>query len=390
MNELKKPILIFKGSTDECYGILRAFSDRLRDALASLGEEVIYLETDEDFITGYTNRDYKAVIAFMDTVFNNFYPGTQTPLFDLYHGPKFNYWPDHPSVFLYQMDKTPKDYYILTQDRNYVDFINRYYDKVRSAFFLPPGGWCDEAFVPKPLSDRKIDVSFVGTYKDWRKTLEASSFDGADGEAFRDTYLDTLITKNSLTTEDALRLTIEQLGISLNEDGYLNLLNNVSFLASTVVTGLFREKVLGTILDGGISVDVFGASWNSSPFSNNPHLHIHDSKDAADISDIYAESKISLNVMTWHKNCITERVLDSMCAGSIALTDRTEALSKKFVSEKEILYYSLSELNIIPELIRKHINDDTIAQNGRGLVMKSHLWINRAKELLQIIESVEN
>ncbi|MEE5991256.1 MAG: hypothetical protein V3G41_11305, partial [Lachnospiraceae bacterium] len=65
-----------------------------------MGEEVIYLDTNEDFITGYANRDYKAIIAFMDTVFDNYYPGTQTPLFDLYNGPKFNYWPDHPSVFL--------------------------------------------------------------------------------------------------------------------------------------------------------------------------------------------------------------------------------------------------------------------------------------------------
>ena len=387
---MEKPLLIFKGSTYECYGILRAFSDRLRDAFVSMGEEVIYLDTNEDFITGYANRDYKAIIAFMDTVFDNYYPGTQTPLFDLYNGPKFNYWPDHPSVFLYQMDKTPKDYYILTQDRNYVDFISRYYEKVRRAFFLPPGGWYDDTLEIKPFGSRQYDVSFVGTYKDWRQKLAEVSFGSADGETFRDTYLDILIKQNDLTTERALQLTIDRLGITMNEKGFLNLLNKVNSIAVTVVTGLFREKVIQTVLDDGICVDVFGASWNASPFSERSNLRIHDSKDASDISKIYAESKISLNVMTWHKNCITERVLDSMCAGSIALTDMTDALSQQFVSGKDILYYSLSEISKIPELIRRHADDETLAKSGRNKVMRDHLWSNRAQELLHIIESVED
>lgn len=384
---MNDPILVFKGSMDVCYGVLRSFSDQFVDALTLSGEDVIYLDTNEDFITGYVDREYKAVIAFMDTVFNNYMPGTDIPLFDFYHGPKFNYWTDHPSEFYHQMEKTPKDYYILTQDRNYAKFINSFYDKVSQAFYLPPAGGKNLDF--KPFCNRKYDVSFVGTYNDWRKQLEDISFNGTEGEAIRDTFLDILITQNTLSTEAALLKTIESVGISVDEAGFLGLLNQIHFLADRVVTGLFRERVVQTILDEKICVDVFGESWYKAPFSSSPYLRIHESRDASVVAEIYSDSRISVNVMSWHKDGVTERVLDAMCAGSIVLTDRTDALSEQFIDENEILYYSLSNLKDIPRLIRSHIEDEHMARKGQKKVLENHLWTNRADELLNIIEKTK-
>ena len=133
---MQLPILIFEGNPKTCYGILNSFSAQLRDAFISLGEDVIYVDPSSDFIAKYANREYKAIIAFMEIIFDRCMPGTDKPLFDYFKGPKFNYWPDHPSVFYLQMNHTPKDYYILTHDRNYVNFINRYYTKATAFFCL--------------------------------------------------------------------------------------------------------------------------------------------------------------------------------------------------------------------------------------------------------------
>ena len=382
----RSPILIFKGNSDNCYGIMRSFGEQLRDAFISLGEEVIYLDPDDDFITGYADRDYKAVIAFMDTIYDNNLPGTETPLFDLFRGPKFNYWSDHPSVFYHQFDKTPKDYYILTEDINYVDFINRYYDKA-FAFFLPPGG--KEVQETIPFDEREFDVCFAGTYKNWKAPLENMAFNSETSIRLRDTYLDILIRESDLTTEDAFLKALDSIGCRLGEQEYLGLLNQMHWLADGVVSALFRERLVETILAEEIYLDVFGESWYSSPFCDYPYLRIHPRVDSGDLSKVYSRSKISINMMTWHKNSMTERVLDAMCAGSIVITDRTDILEKSFIAGEDILYYSLSDLSVVPSIIRDNINNDKMARNGQDKALKSHLWVNRAQKLCEIIDAIE-
>ena len=66
-----KPILIIKGDSSACYGILEKFSERLADAFKALGEEVIYINPYKDDILEYASREYKAVIAAEDLIFNN-------------------------------------------------------------------------------------------------------------------------------------------------------------------------------------------------------------------------------------------------------------------------------------------------------------------------------
>ncbi len=382
---MKQPILIFKGNEDTCYGIMRSFSEQLRDAFLSLGEEVIYLDPRDDFITGYANRDYKAVIAFMDTLFDNYMPGTDTPLFDFFHGPKFNYWSDHPTVFYHQLTKTPKDYYILTQDRNYADFINRFYRKAK-AFFLPPGG--KEIKDVIPFTDRIYDTVFIGTYQNWKYHLERMVFGDEAVSKLRDAYIDILMTQYDLTEEEAFAAALDRIGIHLDNDSFLELLHQMHLIPAGVVSAVYREKLIETILNNKLYLDVFGDSWYDSPFCDNPFLRIHPASDSGNLSQIYSNSKISLNIMTWHKDSITERVLDAMCAGSIVITDHTASMQKEFAEGEDILFYSLRNIGSVPELIRSHINDETMAEKGRQKALKNHLWINRAEDLLDIIDSI--
>ena len=78
-----KPILIFKGDADVCYGILRYFSDEFSKALLSIGENVIYFDPKRDSIRECFGKEYKAVVGFMESFFYNTVPGSNTFLFDL-------------------------------------------------------------------------------------------------------------------------------------------------------------------------------------------------------------------------------------------------------------------------------------------------------------------
>ena len=146
--------------------------------------------------------------------------------------------------------------------------------------------------------------------------------------------------------------------------------------------------IIETILEEHIHLDVFGDSWYNSPFSSSQYLHIHPQIAASDIPSVYSDSKISLNIMNWHKDSITERVLDAMLSGCIVLTDTTPALEEAFIQNSEILFFSLSDIISVPSLITSNLNNEALAQRGHKEAQANHTWKNRAQKLLEIINTV--
>ena len=380
--ESQLPILIFKGDTKLCYGILYSFSLQLKEAMVALGEDVIFFDPSKDRITECFGKSYKAVIGFMETFFYNTLPDSDTRLFDLILGPKFNYWPDHPAFYYQYMDKFPKDYHILTLDRNYVKYINTYYKNTK-AFFLPPGGIVQNT-VPD-FEGREYGISFLGTYVDYRDVL--GSFDSGDEvtKIITRTYLDYMIANPNETTEDAFSSVLKLLGANVTTTQYLTELCKIHRIATMGAARYYKEKVVETIVNSGIVLNVFGDSWAKSPFAGRDNLRIHPEIPAERVFEVYQKSRISLNIMTWHKDSVTERVLDAMLSGSIVLTDRTKALAESFEDKKDILYFDPDKPDRIPELIRENVDNSELAENGYKKALSGHTWRNRAEELLKII-----
>ena len=382
----KLPILIFKGDSTLCYGILKSFSEQLRDAFIEIGEEVIFVDPDKAVIEDYIGNRYKAVILFMETLVYSQMPNTGEKVFDLIDSPIFNFWFDHPSFYYKYVKKSPRNYYILTQDRNYVSFINRYYHENAKAFFLPPGGRKTEKIVP--FSDRKFDISFVGTYINWRDTFKEYNLNDATTKIIVDKYIDKMVHNPDMTTTKAFAETLNELGASVTDGQFIEALATSHKLAVGGVAKLYREEVIRKLLEAGLIVDVFGDSWKKAPFVDNPYLNIHTEVSADSISEIYKNSKISLNVMSWHKDCITERILDAMMAGCIVVSDQTLVLRENFEDGKEIILFSLNEINKLPEIIKKNIDNESIASSGYMKAIQEHTWENRAKGILSIINRI--
>ncbi len=385
MND-KKPILIFKGDDALCYGVLMSYSTQLKDALTEIGEEVIYLDPDEDVIEPYIGREYKAIIAFMENIFYSVLSDGSF-VFDHFYGPKFNYWTDYPAFYYRYVQRVPKDYYILTQDRNYVNFINRYFPNVR-AFFLPPGGRKSTENIP--FRERKYDISFAGSFLNWEDCLK--SFNSADEttKIIVDNYLDLLVTEPDYTTEKAFEIVLQRLGANVSDEQFVQELSKVHRLADRGAARIYRQEIIQTILDSKIAIDVFDDSWKNAPFYGNEYLKIHPEVPSEQVNSIYENSRVSLNIMTWHKDSITERVLDAMMAGSIVLSDQTNALKEAFDVNKDILLFSLKNIEEVPRLIKEHGNDAELARCGQTKAMKDYSWIDCAERFLKIIENTDH
>lgn len=134
---------------------------------------------------------------------------------------------------------------------------------------------------------------------------------------------------------------------------------------------------------------MYGDSWSRAPFAGHECLVRHQGMDVEESLNIMEQAKVSLNIMSWHKDGFTERVLNSMLAGAVALSDRSTHLEEKFVDGEDIILFDLARLGDLPGRVRELLSDEeklrAIAEKGRKRVMEEHLWIHRAKEFLKII-----
>ena len=101
------------------------------------------------------------------------------------------------------------------------------------------------------------------------------------------------------------------------------------------------------------------------------------------------QSKISLNIMSWHKDGLTERILNGMLCHSAILSDKSTRLEEEFIDGEDILLFNLSQIEKLPRQVNELLlNPDRlqrIAENGYKKASQRHLWIHRAQQLLYII-----
>lgn len=85
----------------------------------------------------------------------------------------------------------------------------------------------------------------------------------------------------------------------------------------------YRHRVIETILQAGIRLDVFGDSWTHCPLRKYPNLICHPGVTVEEGLHVWRQSRMSLNVMSWHKSGFTERMAGIMMAGAVLVTDNT-------------------------------------------------------------------
>lgn len=114
----------------------------------------------------------------------------------------------------------------------------------------------------------------------------------------------------------------------------------------------YREKVIVTLLNNGVELHVYGDSWKASYFAKHWLIKIHPSVTGDDVLKVMAKSKISLNIMAWHKDGFTERIANSMLNGSVVVFDTSTQLEELFVNNKDLVLFNLSNLNDLLKRIK--------------------------------------
>ena len=384
IDDCTKPVLIFKGN-DTCYNVLNTFADELKKSIEKSGYETEIFDVDrEDWkeVVRYQNKHYKAVVGFQSFLFSVKMGDGKRYLADFIRAPKFNFLLDAPICFSSHLDYRAENFTILTHDINYKNFLEKHYKQ--QAKLLPPGGMISGN--PVNINERKYELTFLGSYGDYRKILLELEGLSAEDKAIGTALFERLKTEPELTLEAGFDEVIKERGLVMDEDTYLVRLHwvrKVLYAASYY----FREKAIKTILESGLRLTVFGESFKNSPFAGYENLNICEEVPAERSLEVYENSKISLNFMTWHKAGLTERMANIMLARAVLITDFTEGFSEG--AGEDFVDFKLSAIDSLPGKIKELLKDECllnkIALNGRKRALNSMTWDKRAEELLKLI-----
>ena len=103
------------------------------------------------------------------------------------------------------------------------------------------------------------------------------------------------------------------------------------------------------------------------------------------------QSRLSLNIMSWHKDGLTERVLNAMLCQSVVLSDKSTTLEQDFMDGKDLILFDLTKLEELPSLVNNLLSDheklQQIALSGYRKARQNHLWEHRAEQLLKKIDA---
>jgi len=389
------PVLMFYG-LKTCNGTLNSFALEFAQALRNKKINVLLLNIDDDNTTENIGKiilnDYSCVIGMQTGLYTERLENGQL-LGNLFKCPKFNYVFDHPLYVSWSLMLPVNDLYVLQQDETYSEYITKYYPYVKKSWHFPPAGLIGNLTKTENGKTEKIyDISFIATYNDYRERLDVIKNLPDNIRKISWHMVNQLKNHPNQRAEEALEAVLEKKKITLTEHEFVVTLHK-SLEAVRTVTFYIREKIIKTLIESGIKVDVFGDSWKKSPYADNKNLIIHDDIDFEKGLDIMAQSRISLNVMSWHKGGMTERIANAMLNYSVCVTDETSYINRHFVAGENIVTFNLDNIDKLPDKIRTVLQDENlqkyIEKNAYKKALSEHTWDNRSDYFMNILGEIE-
>lgn len=386
IDDAVRPVLIYKG-VDICYNILNRFAEQFGEALKRMGALVEYFDpekVDMKEMAGRIGRRYRAVIGWQSYMFSITVGREGRYLHEEICAPAFNFIFDHPIWEKPILVNSPQTVSVLTLDAYYVDFCKKYYQK--QAYLFPPAG-----VLPQTEGGPKYyDISFVGTYEDiWADIVKIHQTD-RNTRFLANRFLLALRKNPNRTADETFRQVLKERRGAYTDEEYLEAFfgcRRMIFIAMHYN----RVKVIETLLKAGCTVDVFGESWEKCPLKKYPNLIRHPSLTGEECMEVWQQSRISLNIMSWHRGGFTERMANIMLCKTVLATDDTEYLRGRFEHGRDLLIFHIDAIEQLPAMLKEYLNNPkelkAIADSGYEKAKKYHTWDRRAEVFLtEILE----
>lgn len=382
-----QPILIYTGE-EICYHVLDTFAKSLGQALQNAGNHVIYFnlaKQELSELSAYVGMRLKAVVGMQTYVFSLKRKDGRY-LHDLIHAPLYHFIFDHPVWLRNHLLQGPEKMMVLTPDANYAAFVQEFYPY--QARFLPPAG--ENGYYGQ--EQRRYDISFLGTYDD-SLLDDLRELYKADRKKAHMVSRYILFMRQDLqgTPEKAFQRLLDYYDVCCTKEEFEEQFAGVKWVMLKLAH-YYRKKTVEALLKEGITLHVFGDSWKNSTLCKYPSLICHEQAIGEQALEVYGNSKLALNIMTWHKDGFTERIANAMLQKSVVVTDWTGYLENNFTDDQEIIIFNLDQLRGLPQRINRLLEDDVqrmeMAKRAYQKALKFHTWDQRARQLLDMMKNV--
>ena len=370
-----KTIIYFKG----VYDTLDLFTDHLIEAFESMGygtfvyhtanEEVskkmllrLLGESQEFAAVTFNNLGYNLSFEQPEAAEGEEGKPEEYNIWDYFHIPYIDILMDHPFHYEKPLCNMPKTAVILCTDRNHVKYVRRFFKNIRQTDFLPHAG-VELGHKHKPLQERKIDVLYAGAlpvYTVAKMIPDLHSIPEVDGEEMMRSVLGELVQHPEQTTEQAIEAYVRTVRGDISDGRLQEIIVKMRFLDS-YATSFFREQAVRILVESGIHVTAYGVGWDQCEWSDNPYL-------------------------TYGGNFRIEHYTgnqDYPYADAAVVTDDSTYLRRTFTDGKELVMFSLKELQTLPERVfdlfghSSHMQE--LADCGYRAAKEGHTWKNRAE-----------
>ena len=408
---MKKHIIILKKG-NVCYGSTSYFAERINEEFKKTGisSEIVDINSKEDaerFVQKYERiKEVTDIIDFNTDVFSyifseNYYDnynadndvaGTECAggsvkydrenyIFDIKNdssgGDYVKLWHiilDHPLYHNSVLKQPLKNMRVVCLDETHAEYIRKYYSHIKEVIVMPLPADTAKNFVP--YNERSRDVLFTGTYTSSEDIVALAMRSGGDSVEIKN--FQTMHQEPAQEFINSMQIFNKMAGYLLEnpcetiEKAYTFALGDITeekvlretaaAFADMFIRAVIREELLMEMLRNGIDVDIFGHGWEKfvekcgnlekSEGRFKGKINICGEVDYRQLSELYADTKIALNVLPWFKAGQHDRIALAMCNGCVCVTDESTYLEKKFVDGENIFMYSLEDMTGAAMLVR--------------------------------------
>lgn len=371
-------IILFKGGFQ--YNVVNYFIDDLAESFITLGfnSRIIDL-TKSDFATELQDQINKDNIKCF-FAFNGIGLPNLGELAVKLKVPFINFYLDSPIYHLQRLQYKSEYIKIVFMDKNDLPFLKEVLNQ--EAAFIPHGAFTKYVSSEKNIS--KSGIIFAGSITKPEIFREHwLNLGKAVGEIY-DSLLEYVINKEYFNIKQDVDYILKVKGIELNVEQKQALYLNSVFVHK-FIRQYRRLKVLETLKD--FKIELYGHGWETVPV--HPNHIIRGPVDFLELIGAIKKAKLLLNVLPEFIYGGHERIFTAMYHGTAVATNYNAYLKMNFGEGKDIFFYSMRDLNQLPDkvdsLLQDEIKLNQIAHSGQEKVRTGHTWLNRAEEILKLI-----
>ncbi|MFP3153756.1 glycosyltransferase [Lachnospiraceae bacterium ZAX-1] len=241
------------------------------------------------------------------------------------------------------------------------------------------------AYTDMPFHERKYDIVFNEEYKDPVLIYHdiINKYSGKLGE-FAHFMIEDLKKKPNRTLEQCLTKALELYQTPVADEDFYDLRNAFRGV-DEYIRYYFMDKMIRMLIEHKMKVHVFGYEWRDFQ-SEYVAYRVVGKGDCYTVQKAVANAKISIHINAHSEGKFQERIEAAMFGGAIAVTDESPYIKENFTNGKDIVVYSLENLEELPKKILELQTDkkktSQIAASGKELVASWHKVVCTTQEVL--------